>query len=47
MQETSTFRDIARNMPRINVSLDDHQAEYQPTMIKCKGMIVDQCVYFI
>lgn len=33
---------IARRMPRINVAFDDHQAEYQPTMIECEGMIVDQ-----
>eukprot|EP00253_Pinus_taeda_P027604 PITA_27604 len=37
MQEASTVRDIARSMPRINVALDDHQAEYQLTMIECEG----------
>eukprot|EP00253_Pinus_taeda_P029843 PITA_29843 len=44
MQEVSTVGDVEHTMPRINVSLDDHQAEYQPTMIKCEGMVVDQLV---
>jgi len=34
-------------MPRINVALDDHQVEYQPTMVECEGMIVDQLVYVL
>ncbi len=48
MQEVSTVGDVERTMPRINVALDDHQAEYQPTMIECEGMVVDQpiCVLF-
>eukprot|EP00253_Pinus_taeda_P010510 PITA_10510 len=44
MQEASIVGDIARSMPRINVALDNHQAEYQPTMTECEGMIVDQPV---
>ena len=31
-------------MPRINVALDGHQTEYQPTMIECEGMIANQLV---
>jgi len=31
-------------MPIIDVALDDDQAEYQPTMIECEGMIVNQHV---
>lgn len=44
MQEASTVGDIARGMPRINAALDDHQVEYQPTLIECEGMIDDQHV---
>lgn len=44
MQESSTVGDIARSMPKIKISFDDHQAEYQPTMIECEGMISDQHV---
>ena len=44
MPHASIVGDVARSMPRINVALDDHQAEYQPTMIECEGMIVDQLV---
>ena len=29
-------------MSGINAALDDHQAEYQPTMIECEGMVADQ-----
>jgi len=40
MQEASTVREVARSMPIINAGLDDHQAEYQPTMIEYEGTIV-------
>jgi len=36
--------EVARNIPKINVALDNHQAEYHPTMIKCEGMIAKQPV---
>jgi len=39
MQEASTVGDVSRSMPRINATLDDHQVEFQPTMIECEGMI--------
>lgn len=42
MQEASTVGEVPRSMPRINVALDDHQVEYQPTMIECEGMISKQ-----
>ena len=35
---------MARNIPRINAALDDHQAEYRPTMIECESMIVKKLV---
>lgn len=44
MQEASTLGEVVRSMPKINVALNDHQAEYQPTMIECKGMIANQLV---
>jgi len=44
MQDASTVREVARRMPRINVALYDHQAEYQPTMIECEGMTPKQPV---
>lgn len=44
MQEASPVGEMARSMPRINVALDDHQAEYQPTMIECEGTITKQSV---
>ncbi len=27
--------EVARSMHRINTALDDHEVEYQPTMIEC------------
>ena len=37
IQEASTVREMARNIPRINVALEDHQAEYRPVMIEFEG----------
>lgn len=28
---------MAKSIPKINVALEDHQAEYQPTMIEFQG----------
>jgi len=39
MQEASIVGEVARSIPRINTTLDDHQAEFQPIMIECEGMI--------
>lgn len=44
MQESSMVGDVARSMPRINAALDDHQEEFQPTMIECKGTIAKQLI---
>lgn len=45
MQEASIVGDIARSMPKISTTLDDHQEEYQPTMNKCEGVFDDKPVY--
>jgi len=34
--------EVERNIPKINVALEDHQAEYQPNMIEFDGKIWDQ-----
>ena len=39
MQEASIVGEVVKSIPRINAALDDHQAEFQPTMIECEGMI--------
>lgn len=44
MQEASMVGEVARSMPRINATLDNHQEEYQSTMIECEGMIANQPV---
>lgn len=36
--------EVARNIPKINVPLDNHRAEYHHTMIKYEGMIAEQPV---
>eukprot|EP00253_Pinus_taeda_P027708 PITA_27708 len=42
--EASTVGDVARSLPRINVALEDRQADYQPTMIEFEGKIFDRTV---
>eukprot|EP00253_Pinus_taeda_P023957 PITA_23957 len=44
LQEASTVGDVARSLPKINASLEDIQAEFQPTMIEFEGKILDQAV---
>eukprot|EP00253_Pinus_taeda_P036311 PITA_36311 len=39
IHEASTVGDVACNVPRINAALEDHQAEYQPTMVEFEGKI--------
>lgn len=34
-------------MLRINAALEDHQADYQPTMIELEGNILNQNVYIL
>eukprot|EP00253_Pinus_taeda_P008592 PITA_08592 len=39
IHEASTVGDVARSVPRINVALEDRQAEYQPSMVEFEGKI--------
>ena len=39
LQEASTINDLARNIPRINVSLEDRQANNQSTTLEVEGKI--------
>ena len=43
-KEEFMVREVARSMRRINAPPDDDQAEYQPTMIECEGMIAKKHV---
>jgi len=36
--------EVARSIPKINAALEDHQAEYQPTMIEFEGKVFDQTI---
>jgi len=45
MQEASTIGDITRIILRINATFNDHQAEFHPTMIECKGTIYGQLFF--
>lgn len=36
--------EIERSLPKINVALEDHQAEFQPTMIEFEGKLFGQTV---
>ena len=44
MQEASTVGDVARIIPRINASLEDHREYYQPTMIELEGKLLSQSI---
>ena len=44
MQEASTVGDVARNIPRINATLEDLQVDYQPMMIELEGKLILQPV---
>eukprot|EP00253_Pinus_taeda_P012349 PITA_12349 len=39
VHEASTVGEVGRSIPRINVALEDRQAEYQPTMVEFEGKI--------
>eukprot|EP00253_Pinus_taeda_P033796 PITA_33796 len=41
IHEASTVGEVGHSIPRINVALDDRQAEYQPTMVEFEGKISD------
>ena len=34
--------EVARSIPNINVALEDHQGEFQPTMVEFEGTIFYQ-----
>ena len=40
LQEASTINDIAINIPKINASLEDKQADHQFTMLEVEGKIL-------
>jgi len=44
IQEESTMGKVARSIPKINVSLEDHQTEFQPTMVEFEGTVFDQTI---
>ena len=41
LQEASTVNDVVRNIPRINVTLEDRQENHQYTMLEVEGKILD------
>lgn len=44
IHEGSTISDMARSIPKINVGLEDHHAEYQRTMVEFEAKILDHTV---
>eukprot|EP00253_Pinus_taeda_P028129 PITA_28129 len=42
--EASTIGDVGRSLQNINAALEDHQAEYQPTMVEFEGKLLDLAV---
>jgi len=44
IQEASTMGEVARSIPKINVALEDHQAEFQPTMVEFEGKFFDHTI---
>eukprot|EP00253_Pinus_taeda_P022911 PITA_22911 len=47
IHEASTVGDVGWSMPRINVALDDRQAEYQPTMVDFEGKLLNLSVFVL
>ena len=41
LQEASTVNDIARNMPKINASLEDRKIDHQSTMLEVESKILN------
>ena len=41
LQEASTVNNIARNIPKINVALEDHQEDHQTTMLEEESKILN------
>ena len=46
LQEASTVGNVARNILRIYVVLDNRHAKYQSNMIEVEDKIVDNLFYF-
>ena len=44
LREATIVNDVAINIPRISVALEDRQAEHQSTMVKIEGLIFKQHV---
>lgn len=44
LQEASTVGEVARSIPKINATLEHHQAKYQPTMVEFEGNIFSQTI---
>ena len=39
--------DLARGMPRINVALENRQAEYQTSMVEVEGMLNHKPIFIL
>ena len=42
VQEAATVGEVAQNIPQISTTLDNHQVDYQPSMIQVDGQILDK-----
>ena len=42
VREATTVGEVARNIPQISPVLENHQADYQPSMIEVDGKILDK-----
>lgn len=47
VREASTVGEVERSMSKINPTLEDHQAEYQSTMIEFEGKIFNQTMFIL
>ena len=47
VHEASTINDIARNILRINVALEDRKADHQSTMLEVEGKISNTSLSFL
>ena len=47
LQEDSMVNDIAINVTRINVSLEDRQSDHQSTMLEVEGKILNTHVFIL
>ena len=44
VREAATVGEVARNIPQISAALDNHQADFQPSMIEVEGKILEKPV---